>query len=170
MNQLEAILNEWFGVKAPQLPESWKKFIVMVSPWLAIIGVVFGVIALFTMFSAMASMMALSGAYGAYGAAYGAPAAGYSATWYWVGMAFMAAMLVLEALAIPGLRKRAYVGWKWMYYASLLSLVQGIVMMNFVSAIIGAVIGFYILFQIRSHYSGAPALPTHPSAPSQPHQ
>lgn len=165
MNQLEAILNEWFAVKAPQLPESWKKFIVMVSPWLAIIGVILGAIAAFTLFSSMSSMMALSGAYGAYAAA-----AGYSPTWIWISLAFMVAMLVLEALAIPGLRNKAYVGWKWMYYASLLSLVQGIVMMNFVSAIIGAVIGFYILFQVRSHYSGAPALPTHPTQPHEPHQ
>jgi hypothetical protein len=48
-----------------------------------------------------------------------------------------------------------------MYYATILSLVSGIVSMNFVSAIIGAIIGFYILFQVRSHYSGAPALQAH---------
>jgi hypothetical protein len=167
MNQLEAILNEWFAVKAPQLPESWKKFIVTVSPWLAIIGVVLGAIAAFALFSAASSTMALIGAYGAYGAA--VAGAGFT-TQFWLSMAFMVAMLVLEALSIPGLRKRTYNGWKWMYYASILSLVQGIVSMNFVSAIIGAIIGFYILFQVRSHYSGAPALPTHPSAPSQPHQ
>lgn len=167
MNQLEAILNEWFGVKAPHLPEEAKKFIVTVSPWLAIIGVVFGAFAAFSLFSAASSFMALSGAYGAYAAA--VVGAGFTPM-FWLSMAFMVAMVVLEAMAIPGLRSRTYAGWKWMYYASLLSLVQGLVSMHFVSAIIGAVIGWYILFQVRSHYSGAPALPSHPHQPSQPHQ
>lgn len=155
MNQLEQLLNEWFGVKAPQLPESWKKFIVTVSPWLAIIGVVFGAFGIFSLLSATSSLMALGGAY-AYAAL------GYSSPMFWLGMAFMVVMVVFEALAIPGLRKREYHGWRWMYYASLLSLVQGLVMMNFVSAIIGAIISFYVLFQVRSHYSGAPGMHQNP--------
>lgn len=157
MNQLEAILNEWFGVKAPHLPETWKKFIVTASPWLAIIGVVLGAFAAFTLFSATSALMSLGGAYGAYGAAVGA---GFTPM-FWVSMALMLVMVVLEALSIPGLRKKAYVGWRWMFYASLLSIVSSIVSANFISAIIGAVISFYVLFQIRSLYSGAPALQAH---------
>lgn len=153
MNQIESFLNEWFGVKAPHLPTGLRKFIVAIAPWLVILGVIMGALNALNLFNSMSTLQALN-AYG-YGMMYG-----YNPSMVWLGLAFMVAILVLQALAIPGLLKKEYIGWRWIFYSSLLSFAQMIVMMNFVGAVIGGAISWYILFQVRSLYSSAPALHT----------
>ena len=140
--QLEQTLEEYFGKKAPALPDNAKELIVKFSPWIALIMIVmflplllgaFGLSALFMPFSFLGGMTQ-----------------GFSFIISWV---FVVAIVVLEAIAIPGLMKREKKAWYKVYYAALLSIVQNIVTFNLGSLIIGGLISFYILFQIKEKYT-----------------
>ena len=61
-------------------------------------------------------------------------------------------LLVMEALALPGLFKRAKNGWTLMFYASLVSIVSGIFSGGILNTIVSTLIGWYFLFQIKSYY------------------
>lgn len=140
-SQLEDTLNEYFGQKAPALPTGVKDFIVKIAPWLVLLGVIVSipaVLALFglSLFVAPISMMG--------GANQGIA--------YLASMAILVVSVILDALAIPGLFKRAKQGWNFVFYASLLSLLQSAINLQLVSLVVGALISFYILFQIRDYY------------------
>jgi preprotein translocase subunit SecG len=170
MKQLIEQLDLYFGKKAPQLPTGAKEIIVKFGPYVAIIGLIvagLGILAIIP-FLLGTSMM---GAYGAYGAAYA-----MSSTTIWLALIFGIASLVLEIMALPGLFKRNITGWTFIFYAELVALVHSLVSFNFVGLVIGAVIGFYILFQVRPYYTGAASIseapvvtpPTPPSSPVPP--
>jgi ribosome-associated toxin RatA of RatAB toxin-antitoxin module len=60
--------------------------------------------------------------------------------------------LALEAIALPGLFKRTMQGWNFMFYSQLVSIIGGILSYNIVGTLIGAVIGLYILYQVKNKY------------------
>jgi hypothetical protein len=62
--------------------------------------------------------------------------------------------LALEVLALPGLFARRMSGWRLLFYARLVAIVASLVELAFVSAIVGGVIGLYLLFQVRPLYRG----------------
>lgn len=126
----------------PGLPENVKELIVKLSPWFAVISMImlapiilaaFGLSALALPFSYLGGMH--------YG--FG----------YTLGLIFSFGMIVLELIAIPGLFKRQEKAWRLMFYATLLSLVQQLFSFNFGGMVIGAIISFYFLFQVKSKYT-----------------
>jgi len=145
MNELEKVLTEYFGQKAPQMPMGLKTFLVSIAPYLAILGVAMAVLAIFP-------LIGLS-SYG-YGmmSAYGMMQGSYFGSMMIISLVAMIAMAGLEVMAIPGLFAKTLTGWRYMFYAQLVSLVSSLLMMNIIGFIIGAVIGFYILFQVKSLY------------------
>jgi hypothetical protein len=143
MNQLIKWLDLYFGQKAPQLPGKAKEFLVTIAPWLAIIGVVLAIPAILAVFGFSRFAFSMMGGYGYMG---------YSG--FGLGWAFLVASTILNALAIPGLRKRSLVGWNFVFYGVLVGGVQNLFMMNVVGMVISLAIGFYILFQVRPLYTG----------------
>jgi hypothetical protein len=150
LSQLEAILDEYMVVKAPfTLPIEVKEFIVKVSPYLVI---VFAVMALPLIFAALGltailSPFAMMGGYG-YGAGFGW---GFVAI---VGLAVSVITLIMEVVAVPGLFKRTQGAWRLLFYASLVSLLGTILSFSgLLGGIIGAIIGWYILFQVKELYT-----------------
>ncbi len=143
MNQLIKWLDLYFGQKAPQLPGKAKEFLVKIAPWLAIIGVVLAIPAILAVFGFSRFAFSMMGSYGYMG--YN----GFGAAWI-----FLLAGAILNALAIPGLRKRSMAGWNFVFYGVLVSGLQNLLMMNIVGMIISLAIGFYILFQVRPLYTG----------------
>lgn len=147
MDQLISTLELYFGKKAPQLPANIKEIIVKIAPYLAIIGAIvllpalLLVLGLGSMFGAMP--------YGAYGGAY-APA--YTGFGIWT--LFTLIILVLHVIAIPGLFKRTSAGWNFMFYATLVSGLQNLLTFNLVGLVLGLIISFYFLFQVRPLYFG----------------
>ena len=143
--KLETILDEYLGQKAPTLPDNIKDIVVSFAPYLAILGIVIslpsilavlGVGAFLTPFSAfMGTSYMLSYGFG-----------------YYVGIVGLIISAVLEALAIQGLFKRSMGAWRLMYYSALVSFVVSILQGGFVGAIIGGLIGMYILFQVKPKY------------------
>ena len=60
--------------------------------------------------------------------------------------------LVVELAAVPKLFKRSKQGWNLVFYASVISLLGNLLTFNVVSAVIGAIIGWYFLFQVKELY------------------
>ncbi len=69
-----------------------------------------------------------------------------------LGVVFMLVTVVFEGLAIPGLLKRSKQGWDWIYYSVLVNSVYMLVSFNIVGLIVGALLGMYLLFQVKSYY------------------
>ncbi len=134
-------LEEWFA-KFPPLPTGAKDVLVKVAPWLALIFGVLGVL----MALAATGVMAVLSPFVALGGGLGAAAGGV------IGGVLALVSSVLMLLAFPGLRDRRMAGWKYSFYSELVSIVSSLVAFNLVGAVIGALIGFYLLFQIKSYY------------------
>ncbi len=142
---LEKTLNEYFGKKAPQLPGNVKDIIVALAPWFTLIGLILSIPLVLIAFGLGAMVAPVSFLAG--------PQAGLSyGVNYMVAMVVLAVSLVLEALAVPGLFSRSIKGWRFAYWAALVGFVSNLVQFNVVGGLIGAVIGFYFLFQIRDRY------------------
>lgn len=143
VDQLEAWLDDVMVKKAPfQIPMGGKEFLATIAPYLIIIGAI-----LFAL-----SLPALLGL-GIFGGAMGMMA-GYTGWGYAVivSMAAGVVSLILELMALSGLFKRTAHSWRLMYYASLVSVVGNVLSLNLIGAVIGAVIGWYILFQMKELY------------------
>lgn len=140
LSSLESTLEEYFVKKAPfQLPPGAKEAIVKFGPWIMLILLVMSLPIIFAALGLSAALMPAT------------MMAGYSPL-YNVGLWISVASLVVDAFALPGLFARKMSGWRLAFYASLLSVVSSLVMGQIVSAIISAVIGLYILFQVKSMY------------------
>ena len=70
-----------------------------------------------------------------------------------VSLAIAVVTIVMELMAVPGLFKRTKKSWRLLFYVSIISLVGSIISIHgIVSGIIGAIIGWYILFQMKDMY------------------
>ncbi len=132
---LEAELEPIFTKQLPAFPENIKDLLVKIAPFLAIIGVAMGVLgvgisALFSPFMWFAGSII-----------------------YGIGMIFLIIMIILEGLAIPGLFAQKKDGWKYMYYAQFVSVIYSLCMGSWFSGLLGAFLGFWILFQVKEKYS-----------------
>lgn len=145
LGQLEEMLEDYLGKKAPQLPKNVREIIVNLAPWLTLIGLIITlplVLVAFGLSALVAPFAFLAGP---------AAAVSYGVS-YTVSMIILAVALILEAMAIPGLFARTLGGWRLVYYSVLVSLVSNLFTFNVVGGIIGALISFYFLFQIKEHY------------------
>jgi len=138
---LEEKLNLYFGEKAPQLPNSVREFIVKVGPYLALIGIVFGLPAIIVSIGIGAML--------APWIFMGKAASGFHFSFWSL---FSLAVVVLEIMAIPGLFKRRKQAWNLMFYSSLIGAVSELLSFSLGNLIIGTIITWYFLFQIRSYY------------------
>jgi hypothetical protein len=140
--KIEAQLEEIFLGKAPALPNSAKDLIVTLGPWLVLISMIilFPVILGALGLSAILLPVSLIGGLGF----------GLSSI---IALVFAIMIIGLQLMAIPGLFKRQARAWRLMFYVSLLSALQNILMFNLAGLIIGGAISWYILFQIKSKYT-----------------
>ena len=125
--------------KAPfQLPKEVKEFLVKFGPWIALVWLVLSLPALLVMLGIGTAFMPFGGAV-------------YSVGFTFVSVVLLA-QLVLLGLALPGLFKRKMSAWRLMFYSQLIGIVSSLLMGSIFGAIIGGLIGLYILFQIRPLY------------------
>lgn len=140
---LEKKLNEIFGEKAPKLPESVGNFLVKYGPYFIAVGVIIAVLSLLVSLGLLATVIpgAKMGYYG-YGYHYGFK--------FW--NLFSLGVIVLQIMALQGLFKRSKSAWNLMFYASLVEVVSSLFSSGLISAAIGAMVFWYLLFQIRRFY------------------
>lgn len=167
MDKLESTLNEWFVKKAPfQLPVNGKKLLVQWLPWVNLL------VGLVATLGALAAYQALMLAYSAGGAVHDVYAAYYGVTTpvvssyaigplAWLSLGVLVIEIVILFAAFPGLRMRKKSGWNLLFWSALLNVAYSLIYLfanqnigGFISSAIGTIIGLYLLFQIRSSYTG----------------
>jgi len=145
---LEETLDLYFGRKAPAMPPNVKELLVRFAPWVTLVlllitlPAVLVVLGLGTLAAPLGFLV---------GSGY---SVGYGIS-YTVAILILGITVVLEAMSIPGLLKRSRQGWRLAYYAVLVNVVGNLIGLDIVGALVSALVGFYILFQIRPLY-GAP--------------
>lgn len=142
--QLEGTLDEYFGKKAPALPQNIKEILVKVAPYLVIIGLIFTLPAILLLLGLGSVATVLAPVGGAQSVA--------SVPTMWIGILLLVPVVILEAMAVPGLFSRKAVAWRYVFWAQLITIVSNLVRFDIVGGIISALIGFYILFQVKSLY------------------
>lgn len=141
--QFEATLDEYMVKKAPfHIPTGGKEFLVKVSPYVVLVVAILTIPAIVVGLglTAILSPFAMMGGYYHYGA---------------LGLisgALSLAALVIELMAVNGLFKRTHAAWHLLFYASLIMFVGNLLSFNVINGIIGSLIGWYILFQIKELY------------------
>ena len=133
---------EQFFAKAPHMSENTKRILVKITPWIALIFGILGVLGGIAGLGALATgapMAAMVGGMHNYGA-------GFIATLFWLVYS------VLLLVAYPGLKAKKEKGWRLLFWSEAVSVISSVVELQLVSAVIGGIIGFYLLFEIRSYY------------------
>src|SRR6185436_16278487 len=121
LGQIENFFDEYLVRKAPfHLPEGLKEFLVKIAPWVTIIVMV---LAIPLILAALGFSIALAPAAAVAGKGFGGL--------FWVSWVITLASFALEIMAIKGLMHREIRGWRFVYWASLLSVVSTILMGNF---------------------------------------
>ncbi len=134
-------MEDWFA-KLPPLPANVKEVLVKVAPWLALVFGVLGVLASVAatgLMAALSPVMVLGGGVGV-------------ATGGVVGALLAVVGSVLMLVSFPGLRDRKMAGWKLAFWSEAVGVVSSVIALNLIGALISALVGFYLLFQIKSYY------------------
>lgn len=147
VDQLITMLEELFA-KAPALPANVREVLVKIAPWFALIFGVLGILG-----SLMATMALLgASAMVASVATVSMGAAGYYSILAIVALVVGLISSALMLLAYPGLKANKMAGWRYLFFSEVVSLVSAVVSLNLLGLVIGGVIGFYLLFQVKSYY------------------
>ena len=165
LDQLEKSLEGVFVKSAPKLPEKGKEALASWLPWINLILGLLTLWAAWGLWHWAHLANSLINNLNALGQAYGVNVAGVhrlSAS-VWLGIIVLVVEAVLYIMAFPATKARQKRGWNLMFYALLVNLVYGIVVIftdyggvgNFIGYLIGTVIGLWLLFQIRGKYLGS---------------
>lgn len=134
------MMEEWF-MKLPPLPKGGKDAIVQITPWIALIFGVLGVLgglAGFGVLAALSPFIAMSNGFsGAAGSL--------------VGAAFGLVASAILLAAFPGTNKRKMQGWTLLFWSEALSTLAAVLSLSLTGVLV-SLIGFYLLFQIKSYY------------------
>jgi hypothetical protein len=162
---LEKSLDGIFVKQAPALPANGKKALVKYLPW---INLVLGVVTLWAAYAlwhwAHVANNLVDYA-NSLSAAYGGPQVAVDRMSFgiWLGLIVLAIEGLLYIAAFPATRDRKKSGWDLMFYALLINVVYGVVVLftsyggvgSLIGTIIGSGLGLYLLFQIRTSYNSA---------------
>lgn len=174
MKAIENKLDELLVKKAPfQLPENGRKMLVSALPWLALIGGVLSVLAAWGVYQlatwANTWMNAANELGGLYGYSGYTTAYATNAPLLWISLLIILVQGIMFFMAFSPLKAHKKKGWDMLFWVSLLNIVYAVVyvvaapnVMSLIFSLIGSLIGLYLLFQVRSHYSASAAAHTAP--------
>ncbi|MDP2632598.1 MAG: hypothetical protein Q8P25_02660, partial [Candidatus Curtissbacteria bacterium] len=111
-----------------------------ITPWLALIFGILGVLTGLAGFGILTAFVpfAVAGGVGGYGLGFVAA----------IGLGVSSLMMLL---AFPGLRAGKMGGWTMLFWSEIVNIVASLVGFS-LGSVIGAIIAFYILFQIKPRY------------------
>ena len=136
---LIGFLDYYLVKKAPfQIPDGGREAIVKFGPWVVVVLLVITLPALLLVLGIGTALVPFAGV-------------GY-ATGFGVAALGLIIQVALEVMALPGLFARKLSGWRLMFYAALVGIVTSLLSGSIVGAILGGLIGLYILFQVRGLY------------------
>lgn len=128
-------------LKLPPLPKSANEFIVSITPWLALILGIIGVIGSLSAFglSTVFSPLILLGG-------------GVKAATGLIAVAVISLIAsVLMVVAVPSLFKKKAPGWTLLFWSEILGILSAIVSLS-LGSLIFPLIWLYVLFQIKPYY------------------
>jgi hypothetical protein len=148
---------------APALPESTKKSLVEAWPWIAVILGVLQVISALALWSVVSAAERAIDVANTYSLIYNGVSAGLTAmdkTVIYLAIIVLVVSSVILFKAYPELKKQTKRGWDLLFLGSLVNVVYAVITLfinqrgvsSFVFSLIGSVIGFYLLFQVREKY------------------
>ncbi len=137
LKDLEEKVEELINKIPYQLPKNIKKLIVDYGPYLLIISLVFGFLSVLNL-GFLNQFSYLIGFRGG--------------LVYRLEQLFILLILIIEAVAVPGLFQKKLSSWRLLFYSSLVYLVRCVVVFDFVSLVVGIGLSWYILFQIKEMY------------------
>ena len=137
---LIGFLDFYLVQKAPfQLPDNVKEFIVKYGPWITVVLLVLTLPPLLFVLGLGTALMPFGGI-------------GYA-----TGFTYLTIVLLIQVglmvAALPGLFARKMSGWTLVFYSELASIAFSLLSGSILSAIVGGLIGLYILFQVRPLYT-----------------
>lgn len=138
---LEKELEPIFLQKFPPFSDSVKEFLVQYGPYFILVLSVLGILGLLTAFGVGGAVLGM-----------GAASVGIGFNFY-VAIALGIVTLVMYLMAFSPLKARKRAGWNLLYYALLIGLVSNLIQLSIIGFIIGGLIGFWVLFQIREKYA-----------------
>ena len=161
LQSLETKLNELLVTKAPyQLPTNFKKWLGTYAWIFALIGAILGVLAILP-------LLALAGLGSAVASVVGQSSL---ILFVWLSILVMIGYTILLAIATPKLKRMEKRGWELIFYSNLFFIAYDffnwIRYVSFGSTfsliwnLLFAAIGLYIVFQIRSQFTGKAAVTT----------
>lgn len=139
LKKLNDLFEDLFLKKLPSLPKNAKEVIVKVLPWLIL---VFAVISIPGILAGLG--------FGAIAAPFWIFGGGRNLVWM-LGFLLTLIQLGLGVIALPALFNSKKKGWQLLYWSSLLNLLGSILLIS-LPGVLGAGIGLYLLYQIRSSY------------------
>lgn len=139
-DQLIGMASEWYS-KLPPLPTDWREIIVRVTPWVAL---VFGILGVLGSLSAVGILTVLSPLI-VLGAGIGVASGGI------IGAALMLVASGLLLFAFLQVKAKREKGWRLLFFSEAVSLLSAVVAVS-LGGVAVALIGFYILFQIKPYY------------------
>ena len=131
---------EGYFKKLPALPKGGRDFIVMVLPWFSLIVGILGIVGAISSLGLFSSFSAYMYWGGVSGANYGI-----------VVLVLGLISSVLLLMAFPKLQKKKEGGWNFVYYSEVVGLISSVVMFS-LGGILMSLIGFYLLYQVRSYF------------------
>lgn len=130
------MMEGWFK-KAPALPTNIQDTLVKITPWVALIFGILGILA----------------GLGAVGVSPVAMFGGVrNSMMVLVSGVLTIASSALLLMAYPKTKALKMQGWTFLFWSTVVSLVSSLLVGAIVSAIIWGLVEFYLLFQIKSHY------------------
>lgn len=132
--------EEWF-TKLPALPKDARALIVKITPWVALIFGILGII------GGVGALGILGGASPFVIAGGGMQSLGGGMLAVIIGI--ISSVLLLAAF--PGTRAHKEKGWKLLFWSEAVSTVGALLAISLFGVLI-ALIGFYLIFQIKSYY------------------
>lgn len=160
---LEQKLDRLYANWAPELSGNARRALAQYLPWISLIASLLSLYAAYVVWhwahtinqliTYSNNLNVVSG---------GGPATSNGLTFgIWLSIAILVAMALLYVLAMRPLRERQRHGWDLLFYAMLLNVVYGFIIMltaygdfgNFMARLVGSAVGLYALFQIRELYA-----------------
>lgn len=166
LHQLETKLGDLYK-GLPNIPDKYRKTLVDAMPWLSLVVGVLSLLAVLSIWrwvhvadQAANYVNSLSAIYGA-----GQVVTNSWSLMLWLGLIALLVQAVIYLAAFPGLRERKKKGWNLLFYGALLNITYGVIVLftsyggfgQLLGSLIGSAIGLYLLYQVRSSYTGAMA-------------
>lgn len=160
LNQLEKQIEGWLK-PLPHLPTTSRKWIGENVWWLTLIGVIADGFAALAIYQAATALDKFTNYLNMVGVT---NTSGWTLSMM-VSLALFVLSAVIMAMAITPLKEMKKKGWDLLFMAGIVSIVASVfnygsssIVGSIISAAIGAVIGMYFLFEIRSQFNGVTAI------------